>query len=215
MPFNTIRPLKSKYSESLNGEVSMELEEVREEVSEKLLSENKSEKWLSFLALTTVLFAVCATLSSFKEGNNSVDSVLNQTQAANQWSYYQAKSIKSYLYEMQKEKLTLDREAQQNASGGTQAARYDELIQSYAKDIARYDAEKKEISAEARKYEKMRDEAQWRADTFGMAVIFLQMSILLCSLSALMRRKLLWLVGSLVGLVGVFYFANGFLQFLP
>jgi hypothetical protein len=196
-------------------EVSMELEEVREEVSEKLLSEDKSEKWLAFLALTTVLFAVCATLSSFKEGNNSVDSVLNQTQAANQWSYYQAKSIKSYLYEMQKEKLTLDREAQENAPAGTQSARYDELIQSYAKDIARYDAEKKEISAEARKYEKLRDEAQWRADTFGMAVIFLQMSILLCSLSALMRRKSLWLVGSLVGLVGVFYFSNGFLQFLP
>ncbi len=35
-------------------------------------------------------------------------SILKQTQASNQWAYYQAKSIKSYLYELQKEKLEGD-----------------------------------------------------------------------------------------------------------
>jgi hypothetical protein len=192
----------------------MELEELREEVAEKLEHSGSSERWFAYLALTTVFLAVCATLSSFKEGNNSVDSVLNQTQAANQWAYYQSKSIKSYLYEMQKERLALDMESPSFQADKTVQDRYRGLIDTYSKDIDRYAQEKKDITAKAKEFEKMRDDAQWRADTFGTAVIFLQMGILLCSLSALMKRKLLWLVGSIVGVVGVFYFADGILRFM-
>ncbi len=68
------------------------------------MAEEKKERWLSYLALTTVIFAVCATLSTFKGGGFSTKSVLAQTQASDQWAYYQSKSIKSYLYELQKEK---------------------------------------------------------------------------------------------------------------
>lgn len=69
--------------------------------------EDKKERWLSYLALTTIIFAVCATLATFKGGGFSTRSVLSQSQASDQWAYYQAKGIKSYLYEMQKEKLEL------------------------------------------------------------------------------------------------------------
>jgi len=34
--------------------------------------------------------------------------ILNQGQETSQWAYYQAKSIKSYIYEIQKQKLELD-----------------------------------------------------------------------------------------------------------
>jgi len=66
------------------------------------LAEEKKEPWLNYLALTTVIFAVCATLSTFKGGSYSTRSVLSQSQAANQWAFYQAKSIKGYLYEEKK-----------------------------------------------------------------------------------------------------------------
>ena len=72
------------------------------------MTEEPKEKWLNYLALTTVILAVCATLSTFKGAGYSTRSVLSQTQAANQWAYYQAKSIKGYLYEIQKESLDLE-----------------------------------------------------------------------------------------------------------
>jgi len=50
---------------------------------------------------------LCNT-STFKGGSFSTRSVISQTQAANQWAYYQAKSIKGYLYEIQKEALELE-----------------------------------------------------------------------------------------------------------
>ncbi|KAF0154671.1 MAG: hypothetical protein FD159_2502 [Syntrophaceae bacterium] len=48
------------------------------------MAEETKEKWLNYLALTTVIFAVCATLSTFKGAGYSTKSVLSQTQAANQ-----------------------------------------------------------------------------------------------------------------------------------
>src|SRR5512135_2167629 len=72
------------------------------------MAEEKREKWLNYLALTTVILAVCATLSTFKGGGFSTRAVMSQSQASDQWSYFQAKGIKSYLYELQKEKLEFD-----------------------------------------------------------------------------------------------------------
>lgn len=72
------------------------------------MAEEKKEKWLNYLALTTVIFAVCATLSTFRGGSFSTKSVLAQSEASDQWAYYQAKSIKGYLYELQKERFELE-----------------------------------------------------------------------------------------------------------
>ena len=72
------------------------------------MAEEKKEPWLNYLALTTVILAVCVTLSTFKGGVYSTRSVLAQAQASDYWAYYQAKSIKGYLYEIQREKLELE-----------------------------------------------------------------------------------------------------------
>ncbi len=58
------------------------------------MAEEKKETWLNYLAITTVVFAVCATLSTLKGGSFSTRSVMSQSQASDQWSYFQAKSIK-------------------------------------------------------------------------------------------------------------------------
>jgi Domain of unknown function (DUF4337) len=84
----------------------MEPQEIREEAKEKL--EHAAENWMNFLALTTVILAVCATLSSFQLEHYSVESVLKQALASDQWAFYQSKSVKGYLYDLQREKLELE-----------------------------------------------------------------------------------------------------------
>ena len=68
------------------------------------MAEEKKEKWLGYVAVTTIVFAVCATLSTFKGGQHSTRAVLSQSKATNQWAYYQAKDLKQYLHELQKER---------------------------------------------------------------------------------------------------------------
>lgn len=186
----------------------MEVEELTEQVREELSKESDKHSWLNYLALSTVILAVCASLSSFKENNNSVDTVLNQTQAANQWAHYQSKSIKGYLYEMQAEKLELDLNAS-SAYDATAKQSLQAKIDKYHKELQRYKSEKEEIMKEAKKFEQLRDDAQKRQDLFGIGVIFLQMGILLSSISALLKIKLPWIFGCLVGVVGIVYFLDG------
>lgn len=60
--------------------------------------DDKTAPWLNLLALTTVILDVCATLATFKGGGHSTRMVLSQSQASDQWAYYQAKGIKGIAY---------------------------------------------------------------------------------------------------------------------
>jgi DNA repair ATPase RecN len=177
------------------------------------MAEETKEKWLNYLALTTVILAVCATLSTFKGGGYSTRSVLAQSQAANQWAYYQAKSIKGYLYEIQKEALELENK-KDKVKGSTALARdYEKKIEVYSQKLKKYDVEKAEISKEAKRWEAVRDDAQLNSQIFGKAVIFLQIAILLSSIAALLKKKYVWFLGLGTGVVGLAYFVNGFILF--
>jgi hypothetical protein len=178
------------------------------------MAEEKKDKWLNYLALTTVVFAVCATLSTFKGGNFSTLAVMSQSQASDQWSYYQAKSIKGYVYEIQKEKLELELKAMGQKTAKGIAEEYEKKLDAYANKIKKYDEEKAKIEKDAKELEKVRAEAQRHSRAFGVAVIFLQIAILMSSISALMKKKILWLIGSVVGVLGIVYFMNGFFLFI-
>ncbi|MFA5353290.1 MAG: DUF4337 domain-containing protein [Thermodesulfovibrionales bacterium] len=177
------------------------------------MAEEKKEPWLNYLALTTVVLAVCATLSTFKGGGYSNRSVLSQAQASNYWAYFQSKSIKSYLYEMQKEKLELELAEKKQKLPPSVVEEYEKKIETYSSKIKRYEGEKAGIEKDAKLQESLRDNAQKHAQMFGMAVIFLQIAILLSSIAALLKKKPIWICGLLLGMVGLFYFADGFLLF--
>jgi DNA repair ATPase RecN len=177
------------------------------------MAEEPKERWLNYLALTTVILAVCATLSTFKGGGYSTRSVLAQTQAANQWAYYQSKSIKGYLYEIQKEALELEYKKDKVKDSKAIASEYENKIAIYSQKLKKYDGEKAEIKKEAEKWEMVREEAKVHSEIFGKAVIFLQIAILLSSIAALLKKKYVWVLGVSTGAVGIVYFANGFLLF--
>lgn len=176
------------------------------------MADEKKEPWLNYLALTTIIFAVAATLSTFKGGGYSTRSMLNQEQASNKWAYYQSKSIKSYLYETQKDLLELTTLRMSKSETEARTA-YEKKMTDYAKSVKRYDQEKADIKKDAEKLEAQRDEAKKHSNEFGMAVIFLQISILLSSIAALIKRKYIWYIATITGVVGMLYFANGFFLF--
>jgi hypothetical protein len=177
------------------------------------MAEEKKEPWLNWLALSTVILAVCATMATFKGGGFSTRSVMSQTQASDQWAFYQAKSIKGYIYEMQKDKLELELKALGSKAPPAVVEEYQKRIDGYGKKLARYEEEKGQIQKEAKRFEAVRDDAQQHGQTFGIAVIFLQIAILLSSIAALIKKKIIWLLGLGIGLVGVAYFGNGFFLF--
>ncbi len=179
------------------------------------MAEDKKQTWTTYMAISTVIIVVCATLSTFKGGGFSTRSLMNQTMASDQWTFYQSKSLKSYIFEMQRDNLELQNEQNSKLKVSDEVvAKYQEKINNYNKKLEQYEAEKKEISLQARKYETERDMCKLHGSAFGIAVIFLQISILLSSISALARKKYVWFLSLAVGLVGILYFADGFFLFL-
>ena len=174
------------------------------------MSDEKKEPWLGLLALTTVILAVCATLATFKGGGHSTRAVLSQSQASDQWAYYQAKGIKGNLYEVEALRLRRELELAPKAAVPT----LEKSLADVEKKVAKYDGEKAEIQKEARRFEDAKTDAQKHGAAFGLAVIFLQIAILLSSIAALLKQKSVYLLGLLVGVVGIVYFLNGFYLFL-
>ena len=161
---------------------------------------------------TTWRLAVCATLSTFKGGSYSNQSVINQTLASNQWAYYQAKSTKQYMHEMQADLLRL--QAQSLTDSNPAQSAIAQKIDAYSAQVARYEQEMQEISAKARELEAQRDDALRHNRPFGLAVMFLQIAILLNSVSGLMKVREIWWASLPFGLAGLVFFADGFLTFL-
>ena len=177
------------------------------------MAEEKKEPWLNYLAFTTIVFAVCATLSTFKGGSFSTKSVLSQALATDKWSYYQSKSIKMYLNENQKENFEMQMLAVSKNNPELGLA-YQSRIDKYKTKVKKYENEKEVIKKEAIALELARDEAQVHSKTFGEAVIFLQIAILLSSIAALVKKKYLWYIATILGIIGVILFADGFFLFI-
>lgn len=173
------------------------------------MADEKKEAWVNYLALSTVVFAVCATLATFKGGGYSTQSIMNQSKASDNWAYYQAKNIKEDLYKLQSEKLEMDKIGENQKT----AKLYQNKINDYKSKIDKYENEKKEIKAKAESFENTRDETQAHAKNFGMAVIFLQITILLSTIAGLLKKKYIWYIGLGSGLAGIAYFIDGFLLF--
>ncbi len=179
------------------------------------MAEEKKERWLTYMAITTVLVAVAATLSTFKGSGFSTRSLLNQTQASDQWAFFQSKSIKSYIYDMRRENLELQVESLEKQKGNdTLVKKYKELIGDYRQKVKKYEEEKETINKAATSFENQRDDCKKHSGKFGIAVIFLQISILLSSIATLSKKEFVWICSLILGIIGIFYFIDGFLLFI-
>ena len=179
------------------------------------MAEEKKEKWMTYMAITTILIAVAATLSTFKGGGFSTRSLLNQTLASDQWAFFQSKSIKSYIYDMRRENLEIQVASLEKQKGNESLIeKYNGMIADYIQKAKTYDSEKEAINKVAKGYENIREESKLHSGKFGIAVIFLQISILLSSIATLSKKKFVWISGLILGVIGILYFIDGFFLFL-
>ena len=169
----------------------------------------KRESWTKYTSLSLVCIAVLAAVATQWGGKYSSrvlvslnDSTFNQAKASDQWSYYQAKSIKQNLYEVGRDQLT--------KAGEVTDAGAEKQIAAFNAKVSKYEADKKQIQAEAEKLEKTRDEARTAATVasqhgsgMGTAVSIFQISIALGSICLVVKKKPLWYFSLWLGLGGL------------
>ena len=164
------------------------------------------ERLTTYVAVTAVILAVCATLATFKAAGYGNRMVMSQSQASDQWAYYQAKSIKETQYQVQRDVIALVSQQM-----GTNPA-VQERLDAYQKEVSRYKQEKDEIMQEAKRLESLRDISQDLSSEIGKAIILLQIGILLTSLAAINKTAYFWFMGMGSGGVGIIMFVLAMLK---
>lgn len=175
------------------------------------MSEQK-EKWQGRLALSTAIMAVLAALTTLYMGKYSSRAIMAQGQESDQWAYYQAKSIKGHTYEVNLNTLELQYLSQKGLSPEA-AAEYQKTLSKYGEEIKRYDGEKKEIKEKAEKIAKAKLKAQEMGGNFAYALIFLQIALMLASISSLTKRRYLWYIALVCNVGWLYFFLDAWLLF--
>ena len=177
------------------------------------MAETNKERWLSWLALSTAFMAVISAVTTMYMGKYSSRAVLMQGQETDQWAYYQAKSIKSHTFEMQKQALELQLLAQGKSLPSVARGKFVEKISEYDREIKRYEGEKKDIKGKAEELARVKLTSQHMGGNFGYGLLFVQVAIMMTSIASLMKKKPLWYFG-LVSMLGwVFFFLDAFFLF--
>ena len=173
---------------------------------------DQKEKWMGWLALSTAIMAVLAALTTLYMGKYSSRAIMSQGLESNEWAYYQAKSIKQHSFEMSKKTLELQYRSQKGLSPEV-AADYEKTLAKYGDDIKRYETEKKDIKTKADGIATTKLKAQEMGGNFAYALIFLQIALMLASISSLTKRKYLWYIALLANLGWLFFFLDAWLLF--
>lgn len=146
-------------------------------------------------ALTISIVAICLTFISSLGDNAKTEAIIRTNQSSDQWGYFQAKGIKGQMAGMQAS-LT----AALSGANPSEETRAD--IARLRKEADRYEAEKGEIKKKAEDLQKEAAHNSTINDRCDHASLFLQLSVVLCSVSILARSHKLWYAGIGLGLVG-------------
>ena len=162
--------------------------------------------WIDHAARTPAVLAVLAAVSSGQYANQFSRTILAQAEASDQWSYFQAKSIKRHIVTGQVELLKALATTAPQA-----AAALDKLQADDAAAVKKYEQELAEAKAQAEATEKQKLLHQRQGNWFQGAFIILQAGVVLCTVASSAKRKELWALAIALGLAGLALVGYGFL----
>ncbi|HEY6371961.1 MAG TPA: DUF4337 family protein, partial [Candidatus Sulfotelmatobacter sp.] len=92
----------------------------------------------------------------------------------------------------------------------TDAAALAKLREKYSSEAARYKDDQKAIEDKAREMEAEVATERNRADRYDLAEVFLEVGLVITSITLLSGRRFFWLLGLLLGVIGIVLAGTGF-----
>lgn len=169
-------------------------EHLHEQIHEH--AHGSKESWTMGVALSSALLAALAAVASLKAGHFANEAMSSQINSANKWSYFQSKSIKESQLNGKMDILL--------AMGKEPAAKDKEKADEYKK-------EKDDIAKEAKDLEHESKNFFHRHEIMAKSVTFFQVSIAICAIAVLTKRRAFWFVGLGFGVVGIVFLIQGLL----
>jgi Domain of unknown function (DUF4337) len=177
--------------------MSEELNELKEHAEHA-----KEDPTLAPVSLTMAVLAVLVAVVSLLGHRAHTEEVVLQAKSSDQWAYYQAKNIRRHTDELFTD-LT-------SVTPTTDAAALAKLRDKYAQEASRYRDDQKGIEDKAREMEAEVATERDRADRFDLAEVFLEIGLVVTSITLLSGRRIFWGLGLVLGVVGMVVTATAF-----
>jgi len=155
------------------------------------------------VTFTMAVLAVVLAAITLLGHRAHTEELLFQSKATDQWAYYQAKNIRIHTEELLLDLLTV--------SALKDPEQADKLKEKDTRELERNREQLKEIEAEARSLESEVAHEQRRANRFDLGEVCLEAAIVIASLTLLTKRREFWLLGIVMGVVGLGIAVTGFL----
>jgi len=178
--------------------MSEELNELQEHAEHA-----KHDPSLAPISVTMAILAVVVAVVTLLGHRAHTEEVVLQAKSSDQWAYYQAKNIRRHEDEIFSDLTSVE--------ATTDAAAVAKLREKYSGEAARYKDEQKEIEDKAREMEAEVATERNRADRFDLAEVFLEVGLVITSITLLSGRRIFWWLGILLGVVGIVIASSGFL----
>ncbi len=156
---------------------------------------------LAPVSLTMAVLAVLVAVVTLLGHRAHTEEVVLQAKSSDQWSYYQAKNIREHEDELLADLST--------SVASKDAGSMDKFRQKYVQDADRYKHEKADIQEKARELENEVAMERNRADRYDLAEVFLEIGLVITSITLLSKRRIFWHLGMVVAVIGVAIAATG------
>jgi len=162
----------------------------------------KHDPTLAPISVTMAILAVLVAVVTLLGHRAHTEEVVTQAKASDQWAYFQAKNIRRHEDEIVSD-MTL-------VQATTDATALGKLREKYSSEAARYKEDQKEIEDKAKEMEAEVATERNRADRFDLAEVFLEVGLVITSITLLSGRRFFWMLGILLGIIGLAVAATGF-----
>lgn len=179
----------------MTTEIEVPLEHLQEEIHHH--AQHSSQRWFGWVALSSAFLAAFAAVSALLAGHHANEAMIEQIQASNRWSHYQAKSIKASLLSTKTAIL--------EANGKPTDIKDAEKANEYRKEMD-------EISAEAKEREKIASQHLHVHEILARSVTLFQVSIAVSAIALLTKRRKFWYLSLGFGSLGLGFLIQGLLS---
>src|SRR5216684_4478347 len=146
----------------------------------------KHDPSLAPVSLTMAVLAVLVSVVSLGGHRAHTEEVVLQTKSTDQWAFYQAKNIRRHNDELFADLISV--------TTASDTAAVAKLREKYSKEAEHYKDEQKDIEGEARKLEREFATERTRADRFDLAEVFLEVGLVITSITLLSGKRIFWSV---------------------
>ncbi|MGA2979901.1 MAG: DUF4337 domain-containing protein [Terriglobales bacterium] len=158
---------------------------------------------LAPVTLTMAVLAVLVATVSLLGHRTHTEEIILQNKVTDQWSYYQAKNIRLHTDE-----LFADLAGVVTSKDSEAAAKLEGKVRAEAD---RYKDEKKELETKARELEQEFALTHRKADRFDLGEVFLEVALVITSITLLSGRRIFWHLGVLLAAAGVVVAASAWI----